>query len=67
MSKLAKILDTTPAYLSGWEEEKNKNPKGIQVPVLGKIQAGIPTEKMKILLIMNKYPLKWQNKASTLE
>lgn len=58
MSKLAKILDTTPAYLSGWEEEKNKNPKGIQVPVLGKIQAGIPTEKNEDIIDYEEISIK---------
>lgn len=58
MSKLAKILDTTPAYLSGWEEEKNKNTKGIQVPVLGKIQAGIPLEAIEDIIDYEEIPIK---------
>lgn len=47
--KLAEILKTTPAYLMGWNEEKPKS-KGIRIPVLGRVQAGIPIEAIEDII-----------------
>ncbi len=44
----AKILKVSPAYLMGWEDDKNDTKefkpvsKGVKIPVLGTIAAGIP-------------------------
>lgn len=43
----SKALNTTPAYLMGWEEEHKK---GVKIPVLGHIQAGIPVEAIEDIL-----------------
>lgn len=45
---LSFALGTTPAYLMGWEEEEHK--KGVKIPVLGHIQAGIPVEAIEDIL-----------------
>ena len=46
--KLAEALETTPAYLMGWEDEKKNplpdRPAPIIAPILGRIPAGYPLE-----------------------
>lgn len=43
IEKIAKALSTTPAFLMGWEE-KNTHNKGVRIPILGRVVAGIPLE-----------------------
>ena len=44
----AKALQTTPSYLMGWEEIKQTpRAKGVKIPVLGKIAAGVPVEAIE--------------------
>jgi repressor LexA len=53
LEPLAKILHTTPAYLMGWEEYSTPNHtmgRGIRIPVLGRVQAGIPVEAVEEIL-----------------
>ena len=53
LEPLAKILHTTPAYLMGWEEYNVPNHtmgRGIRIPVLGRVQAGIPVEAVEEIL-----------------
>lgn len=43
----AKALNTTPAYLMGWEEPEQPTPKSngyptVRIPVLGDVAAGVP-------------------------
>ena len=51
---LATALQTTPSYLMGWndkEDEKPKNKvKGVKIPVLGRVAAGIPIEMIEDVL-----------------
>lgn len=47
IAKLADALNTTPAYLMGWEEEHKK---GVKIPVLGHVQAGVPIEAIEDIL-----------------
>lgn len=53
LEPLASALDTTPAFLMGWDNSTpdtqstsgNTSPaKGIRIPVLGRVAAGIPVE-----------------------
>lgn len=44
----SKALGTTPTYLMGWEDEEHK--KGVKVPVLGHIQAGVPVKAIEDIL-----------------
>ena len=57
LQPLAKVLKTTPAYLMGWDDEtseaSNENTnikKGVKIPVLGKVAAGIPIEAIEDVL-----------------
>lgn len=43
IEKIAKALSTTPAFLMGWEEN-HMHSKGIRIPILGRVVAGIPIE-----------------------
>ncbi len=46
----AEALNTTPSYLMGWldeEREAKTKTKGVRIPVLGKVVAGIPIETIE--------------------
>ena len=43
IEKIAKALSTTPAFLMGWEVN-HMHSKGIRIPILGRVVAGIPIE-----------------------
>lgn len=52
---LAKALHTTPAYLMGWEDDKeaqnsSKKSKGVKIPVLGRVVAGIPIDAVEEII-----------------
>jgi len=48
---LAQLYKVSAPYLMGWEEKNNKavkkNKKGVRIPVLGKVAAGIPIEAIE--------------------
>ena len=46
LGPLAKILETTPAALMGWEE-MNQREKGVLIPILGRVAAGTPIEAVE--------------------
>lgn len=51
----AKALHTTPAYLMGWDEEReiqsdSQKRKGVKIPVLGHVVAGIPIDAVEEIL-----------------
>lgn len=61
LEPLARILQTTPAYLMGWEESpyilRNEVPlpadwqgRGVRIPILGKVIAGVPCEAIEDIL-----------------
>ena len=44
----AQVLQTTPAYLMGWETiPKNSKRKGVVINVLGRVAAGVPIEAIE--------------------
>jgi repressor LexA len=53
---IASALNTTPAYIMGWEEEEDyeflekKTLRGVQIPVLGRVQAGLPIDAVEEIL-----------------
>lgn len=48
---LASALQTTPSYLMGWDEVKeDPKKKGIKIPVLSRVAAGIPIEMIEDVL-----------------
>ena len=49
--KVAEALNTTPAYLMGWDEVKEEpKKKGVKIPVLGRVAAGVPIEMIEDIL-----------------
>lgn len=55
----ANALKTTPAYLMGWEEDEKQpkkdnstrpRKKGVKIPVLGEVIAGVPIEAIEDIL-----------------
>lgn len=46
LEKIAKVLNVTPAYLMGWEEQPESS-SGTWIPVLGKVAAGIPIDAIE--------------------
>ena len=48
---MAEALNTTPAYLMGWDEAKEEpKKKGVKIPVLGRVAAGVPIEMIEDVL-----------------
>ena len=47
LEALAKVLHTTPADLMGWQDSRKK---GVRIPVLGSVAAGIPIEAIEDIL-----------------
>lgn len=48
---LASALQTTPSYLMGWDEAKKEpKKKGVKIPVLGRVAAGVPIEMIEDVL-----------------
>ena len=51
---LASALQTTPSYLMGWDEKEEETlkakVKGVKIPVLGRVAAGIPIEMIEDVL-----------------
>ena len=52
---LAKALHTTPSYLMGWEDDAEnqshlQKSKGVKIPVLGRVVAGIPIDAVEEIL-----------------
>ena len=48
---LASALQTTPSYLMGWDEAKEEpKKKGVKIPVLGRVAAGVPIEMIEDVL-----------------
>ena len=68
---LSQILNVDEAWLMGldipMEKEEKKNiskKKGIQVPVLGYVRAGIPLEAIEDILDYEEIPAEWANDGS---
>ena len=56
---LASALQTTPSYLMGWEdttEQPTPKRKGITIPVLGHVAAGIPIEMIEDIIDTEEIP-----------
>lgn len=63
IAKLAKALDVSPSYLMGWEEHSNVKPidlsNSINIPVVGRIPAGIPVEAIEDVVEYIDIPKDW--------
>ena len=66
LKPLSNIFNTTPAYLMGWSEDVssssdttiNFQPKGVQIPVLGYVIAGVPISATEDILGYEEIPKK---------
>ena len=47
---ISKALDTTPAYLMGWNEESNESSKAKKINVLGRVAAGVPISAVEDII-----------------
>lgn len=58
ISKIAKYFDVSTDYLLGRTNEKKERPreKGVQIPVLGLVQAGIPVEAIEDVIDYEEIP-----------
>lgn len=61
LEKIAKYLNTSIEYLMGWEEEQK--PKGLQIPVLGTVAAGIPISAVEDILDYEEVPQSWESQG----
>ena len=55
----AEALETTPAILMGLDEEienENKRPRGVRIPVLGRVAAGIPIDAIEEIIDYEEIP-----------
>lgn len=63
IAKLAKALDVSPSYLMGWEEYSNIEPidltDSINIPVVGRIPAGIPVQAIEDIIEYIDIPKDW--------
>lgn len=48
--KISEALGTSPAYLMGWDHDLPKKKKGVVIPVLGRVAAGIPIEAIEEII-----------------
>lgn len=53
---LAKALNTTPAVLMGWTEPDPNEARGVRIPVLGRVVAGIPLDAITDIIDYEEIP-----------
>lgn len=63
IKEIAKFLNTTPAYLMGWEDNDKEAPQGIKIPVLGTVAAGIPISAVEDILDYEEVPQSWESQG----
>jgi len=55
--KLSEVFDCDPRYLMGWPETDEKpEPKGVKIPVVGRVAAGIPIEATEEIIDWEEIP-----------
>lgn len=50
IKEIADALRTTPEYIMGWTTPEPPQPKGVSIPVLGDVQAGLPVTAVEDIL-----------------
>ncbi len=55
----AQALETTPAFLMGWDEERVTTESTISIPVVGSIPAGVPIEAIEDVVGSVVIPEDW--------
>ena len=63
IEKMAKLFNCSSAYLMGWDEFPTPynvvSKKGVKIPVLGVIPAGIPIEAIEDIVDWEEVPIDW--------
>lgn len=62
VGEFASALDTTPDFLLGMEYEPQHS-RGLQIPVLGTVAAGIPISAVEDILDYEEVPQSWGNQG----
>ena len=62
VEKIAKFLNVSIDYLTGWEYEPQPT-QGLQIPVLGTVAAGIPISAVEDILDYEEIPSSWQSQG----
>lgn len=62
ITELSRVLKVSESYLMGWEDEPH-NSKGIKIPVLGTVPAGIPIAAVEDILDYEELPQSWENQG----
>ena len=63
ISELARVLNVSESYLMGWEDETKESNRGIKIPVLGSVPAGIPITAVEDILDYEEIPQLWANQG----
>ena len=56
---LARLLDVSPVYLMGWDDEETPTGNGILIPIVGSIPAGVPIEDIEDIVDSVLIPEEW--------
>nr|DAE13951.1 MAG TPA: Repressor protein CI [Siphoviridae sp. ctxrg1] len=62
VEKIAKFLNVSIDYLTGWEYEPQSS-QGLKIPVLGTVAAGIPISAVEDILDYEEVPQSWENQG----
>lgn len=62
VEKIAKFLNVSIDYLTGWEYE-SQSQQGLQIPVLGTVAAGIPISAVEDILDYEEVPQSWKSQG----
>lgn len=62
VEKIAKFLNVSIDYLTGWEYEPQPT-QGLQIPVLGTVAAGIPISAIEDILDYEEIPQSWKSQG----
>lgn len=62
VEKIAKFLNVSIDYLTGWEYEPQPT-QGLKIPVLGTVAAGIPISAVEDILDYEEVPQSWENQG----
>ncbi len=56
IADMATVLNCSPAYLMGWDAQPTMTPKkkGVSIPVLGRVAAGLPMEAIENIIDMEE-------------
>ena len=47
IKEFARVLNIKSSYLAGWSDKTTTNPKGVRIPVLGRVAAGTPLDAIE--------------------